>query len=504
MGGARDVLEGAPGAATEGSSRYEILARIASGGMATVFVARARGAAGFSRLVAIKRAHPFVSADPFLRRSLMTEAHIVSAIHHPHVVSVLDVELLGDDVCLVLDYVEGCSLAELLSRSRRAGTTVPVPVGMRVILDAASGLHAAHVLCDERGGHLGLVHRDVSPQNILVGLDGHARLTDFGIAKVADENLEQTATNVLKGKLSYMSPEYLESKAFDARSDQYALAVVAWETLTSERLFSGDSEVEVLRRIVSEPVRPPSRSRADLAPFDDVFARALAHDPADRFASVQAFATALEDRARQLGWVAPHADVASRVDWAVGDLLRQRRSDVEARMPISTSGIAARPALPRDALITRSLPGDSLPPPPALSPTAVSAPVATITRRWTRRRAVLVGSAAVCLVGGVSTGLALHTRAARSAASAGDTPSAEISGALEQPSSPPPSGQAPAAAATAPNSVPVDSLPAASAASQSVARPTRAPSRPQPAPARPASAPPAHSHSSAIRYHDPG
>jgi len=502
MGSARDVPGGAPGAAGEASpSRYEILARIASGGMATVFVARARGAAGFSRLVAVKRAHPFVAADAALRRSLVTEAHIASAIHHPHVVSVLDVELQGDDVCLVLDYVEGCSLAELLSRSRRAGTRLPAAVGMRVLLDAAGGLHAAHELCDERGRHLGLVHRDVSPQNILVGLDGHARLTDFGIAKIADD-IHHTATGVLKGKVSYMAPEYLESKAFDARSDQYALAVVAWETLTSTRLFSGDSDMEVMRHIAHGRAEPPSAVRADLAPFDDVFARALAHDPADRFASVQAFAAALEDRARHLGWVAPHSDVAKAVERAVGDQLRQRRSDIESRVPISSSGIATRPAphSARDVMITRSLPGESFPPPPASSRTGESVATSASKRRATRRRAVLVGSAALCLAGAVSTAVALKSRAARSDAKAGYAPSAETPGALVQPPSAAPSSEASAAPAAAPDSVTGEGSPPP--ASQSAGPATRAPSRPRPA--RPPSTPPPHSPSGTIRYRDPG
>ncbi len=501
MGSARDVPESAPGAAGEAPSRYESLARIASGGMATVFVARARGAAGFSRLVAVKRAHPFVSADAALRESLVSEAHIASALHHPHVVSVLDVELQGNDVCLVLDYVEGCSLAELLSRSRRAGTTLQAPVGMRVLLDAAGGLHAAHELCDERGRHLGLVHRDVSPQNILVGLDGHARLTDFGIAKIADD-MRHTATGVLKGKVSYMAPEYLESKALDARSDQYALAVVAWETLTSKRLFSGDSDMEVMRHIVRGTAEPPSTARADLAPFDDVFAKALAHDPARRFASVQAFAAALEDRARRLGWVAPHADVASTVDRVVGDHLRQRRSDIESRTPISISGISARPPPPpsaRDVMITRSLPGDSFPPAPSSSRTASSVPTPATRRRWTPRRAVLVGSAALCLAGAVSTAVALKNRAARSDASAGNAPSAQIPGPPVPPSSESPSVQASAAPTAPVDSVTADSPPAAS---QSATPATRPPSRPRPG--RPPSTPPAHSPSSTIRYRDPG
>ena len=484
MGGPRDLPGGsAPDAAAEGSSRYEILARIASGGMATVFVARARGAAGFSRLVAIKRAHPFVSEDAALRRSLVTEAHIASAIHHPHVVSVLDVELQGNDVCLVLDYVEGCSLSELLSR---AGKSLPVPVAMRVLLDAASGLHAAHVLCDDGGRPLGLVHRDVSPQNILVGVDGHARLTDFGIAKIVSDDEHQTAANVLKGKLAYMSPEYLERKVFDARSDQYALAVVAWEALTGERLFAGDSDVETLRRLARGQAVPPSSVRPDLKPFDEVFAQALAHNPGARFASVEAFADALEDRARRLGWVAPHSEVARAVDAAVGDSLRQRRSDLESPGPVSTSRVSRRPPVPpisaRDVMITRSLPGDS----PLLA--AAAPPALTGSKPLPRRRIVVIAAAAVVLVGAVSTMLAVRRHPAPPAASAGDTPSADISSEPAPPPSPPP---------------PADSAPPVYAPPTASASPAP-PAAPASTPLRRHTPPPARTHSSPIRYHDPG
>jgi serine/threonine-protein kinase len=282
------------------------------------------------------------------------------------------------------------------------------------------------------------------------------------------------------------------------------LAVVAWETLTCERLFAGDSDVETLRRIASGQPLQPSTVRAELAPFDAVLVQALARDPGARFASVQAFAEALEDRARRLGWVAPHSEVARTVDSAAGDSLRQRRTEFESPGPVSTSRLSKRPVSARDAMNTRSLPGDA----PFLaaatpSPAAVVVPKAAPTRPWTRRRAVLVASAAVCLVGAVSTVLAVHGHAARSAANAGDTPSADISGEPVPPSSAPPPVQASAAASA--DSVPVYSLPTASASPAPPAAATRAPSRPQPGAARsPSTPPPAHTHSSPIRYHDPG
>jgi eukaryotic-like serine/threonine-protein kinase len=160
-------------------SRYEVLAKIATGGMATVHVARVRGAVGFSRLVAVKRPHPFVVADVDLRKQLEAEARVASLIHHPNVVSVLDVEEIDGELVLVMDYVEGCTLKALVDHAVAAGTP-STRVVVRVLLDVAAGLHAAHRLRDGQGTLLGVVHRDVSPQNVLVGLDGAARLADFG------------------------------------------------------------------------------------------------------------------------------------------------------------------------------------------------------------------------------------------------------------------------------------------------------------------------------------
>jgi serine/threonine-protein kinase len=323
-------------------SRYEILGEIATGGMATVFVGRARGAASFSRLVALKRPHPFVMADASLRKHLEHEARVASMIHHTHVVSVLDVEIVGNEMLMVLDYVEGGTLSELVKRG-----DVPHAIALRVVLDVASGLHAAHVLEDSAGEPLGIVHRDVSPQNILVGLDGVARITDFGIAKIATEH-EHTATNVLKGKLAYLPPEYIERRAFDARSDAYALAVVAWEALARKRLFRGANEIETLKLVTERGPLPLSDVVPELGAISDVLARAMARIPNDRYESVAAFADALRGTGAT---IATHEEVAAYVDGVLGESVRARRREVEA-FPVSKAGSA------RDAMATVSVASD--------------------------------------------------------------------------------------------------------------------------------------------------
>jgi serine/threonine-protein kinase len=489
--------------------------------MASVFVGRVRGAVGFSRLVAIKRPHPFVADDPVLRNGFVLEARVAAAIHHPHVVSVLDVEVRGDEVSLILDYVEGCALSELLSHARRSSTPLPTRVAVRIILDAAGGLHAAHILCDAGGRPLGIVHRDVSPQNILVGRDGHARLTDFGIAKITAHD-DHTATGVLKGKLGYMPREYVAKKVFDARGDEYALAVVAWEALTGSRLFHGGSEAETLRQVLTARAPPPpSSARPELAPLDDIFARAMAGDPHLRFDSVRAFADALEERARQGGWVASHDEVARAVEAAVGDRLRERRLTIESYMP-STPAPAPPEPTPRDVRTTLSLPGSMPELSPASQPAAVSlsAPPRPLSQGPRRRllpagvvaASLLVTTAALFAMG---WGLSSHRRqvgipsAPSTALSSDPSPPSPSEPAAAGPSVPsegparskradPNTDEAHPAPIGAVASTPMESLPAASASARSPAR--HGPPRKQPTPARP----PAPTRSNEVLFPNPG
>ena len=307
------------------TSRYEALVRIGTGGMATVFVGRALGAAGFSRLVALKRAHPYLRSDPDTVASLEVEARVASCLHHANIVGVLDIEEDGGDLVIVLDYVEGCTLVEL----SREASDAPVPSQsreiVRILLDAASGLHAAHRATDDAGQPLGLVHRDVSPSNVLVGIDGVARISDFGIAEGGGAG-HVTSTGVLKGKLGYMAPEYVEGRRADARSDLFSFGVMAWEALARRRLFKGANEVDTLKRILRAEVPPLDELEASLAPLAPVLARALARHPEDRYVSVGELAQDLEARARTADLVANHAEVAALVKRVAGaDLVERRR-----------------------------------------------------------------------------------------------------------------------------------------------------------------------------------
>jgi serine/threonine-protein kinase len=338
------------------SSRYEVLGRIASGGMATVYVARMHGAGAFSRLVAVKKPHSFVTKNPRLRQKLQHEARVASMIHHPNVVAVLDVDESDGELALIMDYVDGCTLKELLEHAENAGERIQRAV-VRILLDVAAGLHAAHSLRDANGALLGVVHRDVSPHNVLVGRDGIARLADFGIAKIASLESEPTATDAIAGKLAYLAPEYLSTKQFDAQSDLFSLGVVAWESLTQTRLFQGATPVETMLKVLHARAPALDSIRPELAPLTRAVAQALARNAVDRPASVQAFAQAIEAAARPSDGVASHAEVAELVERLAKDDLAARRRELssfsDARDVESRLAGPTRPS--RDEVVTQTL-----------------------------------------------------------------------------------------------------------------------------------------------------
>ncbi|MBK7582942.1 MAG: protein kinase [Myxococcales bacterium] len=315
--------------------RYVLFAELASGGMATVHLGRLKGQAGFARTVAIKRSHPGFARDPEFVSMFLDEARIAARIRHPNVVSVLDVEARDGELFLVMDYIHGESLARLWKLS--AGSPVPPGIAGRIVADVLYGLHAAHQARNERGEPLQVVHRDVSPQNVLVGADGTARVTDFGIAKAVNR-IQTTHEGQLKGKLSYMAAEQLEEKHVDARTDVYAASVVFWELLTARRLHTSADAGATITRILSGNVHPPSRLVPDIPPeIEAIVMRGLAREIDDRFASAQDMAVALE-RAMRL---ALPAEVADWVDSLAHDSLAER-ARVVGELETSDTGLDSR------------------------------------------------------------------------------------------------------------------------------------------------------------------
>ncbi len=294
--------------------------KLASGGHATVWLAKDRE----GNRVARKCPHPHLLEDPDVRFALHREAEIAMRLHHRNVVQLRGVELVDDAPVLVLDYVEGANLAELVRDWRRSDRPATARAVVRIILDGAAGLHALHELRDERGDPLALVHRDVSPQNVLVGVDGVARISDFGLAKCLATD-RATTEGVLKGKAGYLAPEYVRGEAGDRRQDVFSLAVVAWEALAQERLFRGDNDAQTLERILTLPIPSLATARPELnaAPLDAVLARALARHPGDRFATAEEFAEALSTAAKSVGLLGTEDDVR-------GCFTAERRALLEA------------------------------------------------------------------------------------------------------------------------------------------------------------------------------
>jgi serine/threonine-protein kinase len=324
--------------------RYEVLARLASGGMAGVYVARAIGVAGFERLFAIKVLHPHLAHEEEFISMFLDEARLAARIRHPNVVPTLDISDTPDaGFYLVMEYIEGDHLGALLQKAWKLGKRLPFPVTLRIVVDALEGLAAAHNLTDESGRNLHLVHRDISPHNVMVSSDGVARITDFGVAK-AEVRLSTTREGQFKGKLAYMAPEHASNGDADQRSDLFSMAIILWESLAGRRLFRAENHAATLNKICLEPVPLLSSVDAGLTPFDALMMKALARDPNDRFQSAEEFAEAIEETATTLGGIAKAREVAGLVrEYAAEKLSRDTELIRSAIAQLTASGGASQP-----------------------------------------------------------------------------------------------------------------------------------------------------------------
>ncbi|WP_437538949.1 serine/threonine-protein kinase [Sorangium sp. So ce726] len=321
--------------------RYLLYSPIASGGMASVHLGRLVGDAGFSRTVAIKRLHPALAEAPEIAESLRDEARIVARIQHPNVVAMVDLLLAEDEAFLVMEYVRGESLARLLRAARARGAPAPVPIVASIACGALHGLHAAHEARSESGDPLGIVHRDVSPENVLVGVDGTARLLDFGIAK-ARGRLSTTRGGQIKGKLAYMAPEQLLCADVTQRTDVFAAGAVLWEALAGRRLFDGGDEGALIRAVLEGPIVPPSALAAHVpSALDAIVLRALERNAEGRYPTARELAVAIEDA---VPLASPRA-VGEWVEELAGDALARRA----ARVAAIESASAAMPSGPATA-----------------------------------------------------------------------------------------------------------------------------------------------------------
>ena len=387
---------------------YELLFELASGGMATLYVAR-HVVTAVERLVAVKRVHRHVLAVAGIQAMFRDEARIAALIRHPNVVRVLDVVEHDGELLIVLDYIESVSLAALGQTARSAGERLPAPIVARVLADALAGLHAAHEATDVRGEPLAIVHRDFSPQNVLVGIDGISHLIDFGVAKAA-ARITSTESGVLKGKFQYMSPEQARGTDIDRRSDVFSAGVVLFEAVTGALPFGNDASdpSAILLRIVLDPIPKASSLAPGVPPaLDDVLDRALERVRDERYQTAGEMLHALVAAVPP----ASHADVQAYVESRCSAAITERREQLK-RALIATDATVADASQPQNAAPLAASPAGPRHEPSTHEPPATMEPAPHASEVRTSplvRTAVVAGSvtAVMVLVGaGVLAGLA--------------------------------------------------------------------------------------------------
>ena len=327
------MATGPPPATSEPSNRghrilgrYELVGELARGGMGTVYLARNAGEGRFQRLFAIKVLHPHLAAETAFIDMMRDEAQIAARLHHTNVVPILDLGTEGELHYVVMEYIEGPAFSTLLKRSPDSR---PPELVVAIVIDALEGLHAAHTLTDDHGHEIGLVHRDISPPNILVGSDGIGRITDFGIAK-AEARITNTRPGMRKGKLQYMSPEQIrDSEVLDHRTDVWAVGAVLWNALTGRNLFKGESDGATIHNILEKAITPPSTEGVNPPScFDAIILRALSRDPTNRYSTALEMADALRVTAAGNGLAGSKHQVARWVTEIFSEELERRRKAI--------------------------------------------------------------------------------------------------------------------------------------------------------------------------------
>ncbi|HEY3355715.1 MAG TPA: protein kinase [Polyangia bacterium] len=279
--------------------RYEVVRLIATGGMAEIYLARARGIEGFEKLVVVKRILPQLAQNRAIVQMFLDEARLAATLRHSNIAQVFDIGAEGDEYFLAMEYLDGADVAQLRSALSDAGRALPLEHAVHLVLGVLAGLHYAHEQRDAAGQPLNIVHRDVSPQNVFVTREGEVKLVDFGIAKAA-RRAAATRHGTLKGKAPYMSPEQARGEPLDRRSDVFSAAILLWELTTGRRLFRGRSELDVLNAIAHGDAPAPSSLVPDyLHDLEHIVMRGLRHDPGERYPTAQEMQVELEAWARE-------------------------------------------------------------------------------------------------------------------------------------------------------------------------------------------------------------
>ncbi|MDB4996857.1 MAG: hypothetical protein JWM74_4289 [Myxococcaceae bacterium] len=312
--------------------RYELLCLIASGGMASVWLARLLGVGGFEKLVAIKTIRADLIKDPRFQEMFLDEARIASGIEHPNVGHIIDLGQQDDSLYIIMEWIDGESLARISTLVLKRGMSLPLQLALRVIADTCAGLHAAHELRNVRGASLGIVHRDVSPDNILITVAGTVKVIDFGIAKAQQRGASETAAGTLKGKLRYMAPEQVSGADVDRRADIWAAGICLVELITGRDPYADLTEIEVMRRLMGPAPTPDLDELGLPASLRSILDRSLVADPTRRFETAADMRRAIESAISALGAPATSEDLADFVRTNFADLARRRREAVSKAM----------------------------------------------------------------------------------------------------------------------------------------------------------------------------
>jgi eukaryotic-like serine/threonine-protein kinase len=316
--------------------RYELLLPIAAGGMAMVWAARMTGTRGFQKIVAVKTMLPKLCEDDQFEQMFLAEAALASQIHHPHVGEILDLGEHEGILYLVMEWIDGVALNQMMKGAKKTGG-IPLPIAVRVIMQACAGLHAAHELKDRKGQLVGLVHRDVSPQNIMVTYDGVTKVVDFGIAKATAMGDGATVAGQIKGKVAYMAPEQVKGGSIDRRVDVFAAAIVLYALTTGKHPLRRETEAATMYNICSpDPVMPPSKIIASYPPaLERVVMTALAKDPAKRYPTCNDFLRALDQALPANLRASTDEDVGAFVKGLFGDKRAEREAALSEALDLA-------------------------------------------------------------------------------------------------------------------------------------------------------------------------